>query len=124
MNIIKQYKKMINYDVNIKEHNAKWPQTFDHSYKILTIISSRSWKIYALLNLIKQRNNDDFTIIDKIYLSVKDPHKAIYQYRNKETWKNLGLRSVKTQRHLLNIQIICRLSIKRRVDEYNLDRKF
>ena len=31
MNIIKQYKKMINYDVNIKEHDPKWPQTFDHS---------------------------------------------------------------------------------------------
>ena len=34
-NIIKQYKKMINFDVvkeNLKEHNPNWPQIPDHPY--------------------------------------------------------------------------------------------
>ena len=33
--IIKQYKKMINFDVvkeNLKEHNPNWPQIPDHPY--------------------------------------------------------------------------------------------
>ena len=43
---------MINFDdvtrENIKEHNAKWPQIFDHPYRILIIGGSRSGKINAL----------------------------------------------------------------------------
>ena len=38
----------------------------------------------ALLNLIKQQKDDDYSIIDKGSLYVKDPHEAIfyisYQY--------------------------------------------
>ena len=45
-NIIKPYKKMINFDDVIKEetkeHNPNWPQIPDHPYRILITGPSRS----------------------------------------------------------------------------------
>ena len=75
---------MINFDdctnENITEHNCahcaqKWSYIPDHPYRILIIGGSGSGKTNALLNLIN--NEPD---IDKIYLYVKDPYKAKYQY--------------------------------------------
>ena len=70
---------MINFDdhinENIIEHNSKWPYIPDHPYRILIIGGSGSGKTNALLNLIN--NQPD---IDKIYLYVKDPYEAKYQY--------------------------------------------
>ena len=70
---------MINFDdhinENIIEHNSKWPHIPDHPYRILIIGGSGSGKTNALLNLIN--NQPD---IDKIYLYVKDPYEAKYQY--------------------------------------------
>ena len=37
-------------------------------------------KTNELLNLIKQQDDDDYSIIDKTYLYVKDPNKAKHQY--------------------------------------------
>ena len=37
-----------------------------------------SGKINALLNLIKLQDDDDYSIIDNIYLYVKDPSEANY----------------------------------------------
>ena len=39
----------------------------------------------ALLSLIKHKDDDDYDVIDKIYLHIKDPNEAKYQYliRNK-----------------------------------------
>ena len=74
-NIIKWYKKMINFhDIvkeNIKKHNPNWPQIPDHPYKILIIGSSGSGKTNSLLNLINHQLD-----IDKIYLYAKDPYEA------------------------------------------------
>ena len=70
---------MINFDdytnENRIEHNAKWPHIPDHPYRILIVGGSGSGKTNALLNLIN--NQPD---IDKIYLHVKDPYEAKYQY--------------------------------------------
>ena len=71
--------KMTNFDEytneNKIEHNLKWPYIPDHPYRILIIGGSGSGKTNALLNLIN--NQPD---IDKIYLYVKDPYEAKYQY--------------------------------------------
>ena len=70
---------MINFDnyanENKKEHNSKWPYILDHPYRILIVGGSGSGKTNALLNLINNQLD-----IDKIYLYVKDPHEAKYQY--------------------------------------------
>ena len=70
---------MINFDdytnENKIEHNSKWPHIPDHPYRILSVCGSRSGKTNALFKLIN--NHPD---IDKIYLYVKDPYEAKYQY--------------------------------------------
>ena len=59
---------------NIKEHNPKWQEIPDHSYRILIIGGCGSGKTNALLNLI---NNE--TDIDKIYLYATDLCEQKYQ---------------------------------------------
>ena len=49
-----------------------WIQIPDHPYRILITGGSASRKTKSLLNLIKQQDNDDYSIVDKIYLNVKD----------------------------------------------------
>ena len=75
---------MINYDDATKEkinkHNSNWPEIPDHPYKTLTIVYSGSGKTNELLNLIKQQDNDDHSMVVKIYLYATDPYEAIYQY--------------------------------------------
>ena len=70
---------MINFDnctnENKTEHNSKKPYLQDYPYRILIVGGSGSGKTNALLNLIN--NQPD---IDKIYLYVKDPFEAKYQY--------------------------------------------
>ena len=80
---------MFNFDdvtkENIKKkHNPKWPQIPDHSYKILIIAGSESGATNALLRQIKQQDDDNYSIIDKIYLYVKDPNEAKYGKMLKE----------------------------------------
>ena len=70
---------MINLDDYVNEnkfkHNKNWPYIPDHPYKILIIGGSGSGKANALLNLIENQSD-----IDKLYLYVKDPYEAKYQY--------------------------------------------
>ena len=86
---------MINYDdvtkENMKENNQNLLEIPYHPYTILIIRGSGSGKRNALLNLIKHRNDGDYSIIDKIYLYVKNPNEAKYQY----LIKNLGKKSLK-----------------------------
>ena len=44
---------------------------------------SGSGKTNALLNLIKQQNNNYYSIIDSFYLYVKDPNEVKYRYLSK-----------------------------------------
>ena len=46
-------------------------------------------KANALLNLIKIQHDNRYSIIDKIYLFVKDPNEAEYQYLIKKRGKTL-----------------------------------
>ena len=70
---------MINFNdyrnENETGHNSHWPYIPHHTYRILIIGGSGSGKTNALLNLIN--NQPD---IHKIYLYVKDPYEAKYQY--------------------------------------------
>ena len=50
---------------------------------------SGSGKTNALLNLIKIKDDNCYRIIDKIYLFVKDPNEAEYQYLIKKREETL-----------------------------------
>ena len=66
---------MFNLDTITNKNNKddkKW------SYRMLIIGSSGSRKTNALLNLIQKQNNN--SLIDKIYLYIKDLSKPKYQF--------------------------------------------
>ena len=63
---------------NKKDHNKKWPYIPDHRYGMLIIEGSGSGKTNALLNLVKEQDND--ILIDKIYLYAKDLNEPKYQF--------------------------------------------
>ena len=65
---------------NINKHNPNWPQTLDHPYIILLVRGSGSGKTNILLNLKKRQDDNDYSIIYKIYLYVKHPNQARYQH--------------------------------------------
>ena len=100
---------MINYDVVTKEnankHNLNWPPIPEHPYTMSINGSFGSGKRNALLNLIKQQDYDDYSIIENISANIKDPYGAIYQH----LIKNVKLM---VQRLLLNIKIIFRMFMK------------
>ena len=69
------YVNGIAFNENKSKHNKNWPYIPDHPYRTLIIGGSGSGKTKVLLNLIE--NQPD---IDTIYLYVKDPYEAKYQY--------------------------------------------
>ena len=79
---------MIKYDKvtkeNIKYHN---PKIADHPYRILIIGGSASGKTNVFLNVMKIQDDDDYSIIDKIYLYVKDANEPKHQYLLKKLEK-------------------------------------
>ena len=56
--------------------NIKWTSIPDHSYRLSISGGAGSAKTNALLQ-IKKRDDDDSSIVDKIYLYVKDPNELI-----------------------------------------------
>ena len=54
----------------MKEHNPNWPKILDLSYRMLIGSASGSGKTNTLLYLIRQQNDDDHKIIDKLYLYI------------------------------------------------------
>ena len=68
---------MINFynytNKNKTEHNSKWPDIPDHSYRTLIIGGSGYGKTNASLNLINNQPN-----INQILLFAKDPHEEKY----------------------------------------------
>ena len=57
--------------------------------------------------IVEQRGDDDYSIIDRIYLYVKDLYKAKYQYREQFIPKSL-----EDQKTSLEYSITCRMFIK------------
>ena len=58
------------------------------SSRILITQGSESGRRNILSNLIKQQDDDNYRIIDKFYLCVKDPYEAKYQYLKEKREKN------------------------------------
>ena len=89
---------MINLDYitreDTKPHNSNWPKIPEHPYRILIIGGTGSGKTSELFNLIKQQNDDDYSIIDKVCLYAK-----IYLKQNINIlfskYKNKDLKDVK-----------------------------
>ena len=72
---------MIKYDDitkdDIKEHKkSKLVSNYWSFIQNIVIGGSRSGKANALLDLIKQQNDDDYIIINKIYLYLKGLNEA------------------------------------------------
>ena len=63
-------------------------------YRTFIIGGSGSGERNALLNLLKQQDDEGYSIIDKIYSYFKDPHEAKYQYFIKKR-ENNGLKNLK-----------------------------
>ena len=82
---------------------------------------SGSGKATALLNLMKQQNNDDYNIIDKIYLYVKDRNEAKCQYLIKKH-EEIGLKEHEDTKAFIeysnNMQ-----NVHTNIEEYNPNRK-
>ena len=66
---------MINYDnvtkENTNKHNRSWTEIADNPCRIFIIGCPGSGKANKLLNLIKQKDEDDYSIIDKTYLMIQ-----------------------------------------------------
>ena len=109
---------MINLDSitnkNNKKHNEKWSYIPDHPYRIIIFGGSGSGKTNALFNLI---NEQDYHVIDKIYLYARDLSEPKYEYLIKK-------REVTKIKHVnnLNAFIVCSNkmdNVYEDVDNYN-----
>ena len=75
---------MISFDnvtkENINKYNPNWAQIPDNPYRTFIIGGFGSGKTNELLNLIKQKYDNDYSIIDKIYLHIKGKNENKFQY--------------------------------------------
>ena len=78
-------------------------------------------KTNALLNLIKKQDNNDYSIIDKIYLYIKDPNEAKYPYLIKKH-ENNGLKNLKDPKVFIEYSNNMR-DVYKNIEEYNPSRK-
>ena len=62
--------------INTMKNIMKWPCIPNHPYRMLIIRGCESGKTNALLNLIKEQDNNNIT--DKNYLYAKDLNKPKY----------------------------------------------
>ena len=103
-------------DENKTKHNKNWPDTPDHSYKILITGGWGSGKTNTLLNLIE--NQPD---IDKTYLYAKDLYEAKHPYLINIREK-VGLKRFNDPKafieHLNDMR-----DVYKNIDEYNPDKE-
>ena len=101
---------------NKREQNPNWPFIPDHPYRILIAGGSGSVKTNALFSLI---NNE--LDIDKIYLYVKDPYKAKYQYLINKREK-VRLDNFKDPRAFIKYSNDMQ-DVYKNIEDYNLGKK-
>ena len=79
---------MTMFQMKTNKHCLNQPRIPNYPYIILIIGGSRSGKTNAFLNPKKQQGNDDYNIIDKFDLYIKDLNEAKYQYllKNLKKW--------------------------------------
>ena len=111
---------MINFDNYVNEnktkHNKNWPYIPDHPYRILITGGSGSGKTNILLILIENQQD-----IDKIYLYVKDPYEAKYQYLINIDEK-VALKRFNDPRDFIEYSNdMC--DVYKNIDEYNIDKE-
>ena len=109
---------MINLDSitneNNKKHNENLPCILDHPYRILIIGGCGSGKTNTLLNLIKEQ---DYHVIDKIYLYVKNLSEPEYECLIKKR-EDAGIKNVNNR----NAFIVCSNTmddVYEDIDNYN-----
>ena len=111
---------MIVLQKKTQKNNSNWTQSTDHPHRIVVAGGSGSGKATALLNLMKQQNND-YNIIDKIYLYVKDRNEAKCQYLIKKH-EEIGLKEHEDKKAFIeysnNMQ-----NVHTNIEEYNPNRK-
>ena len=73
------------------------------------------------LNQVKQENDDDYIITDKIYLYVKDPNGTKYQYLIRK-YEGIGLEEHKDPKALIEYSNDFQ-DVHNNIKEYNSDRK-
>ena len=101
---------------NNEKRNEKWPYIPDHPYRILIIGGSRSEKINALLNLIKEQDD-----IDKIYLYAKDLSEPKYEFLIKKH-ENAGIKHLNDSKAFIECSNTMD-DVYENIDEYNPTRK-
>ena len=110
---------MINFNFskeNKNEHNLNWSQIPDHLYRILIFGDSGSGNTNSLFNLIIQQAD-----IDKIYLYVKDPFEAKYQFLvNKR--ESIGIKYYNDYKALTEYSIVMD-DIHKNIEEYHSYKK-
>ena len=111
---------MINFDEytneNTIKHNPNWPYIPDHPYRMLIIGGSGSGKTNALLNLIQYQ-----PYIDKIYLYVKDPYEAKYQFLISKT-ERVGINCLNNSKAF--IEYFNNMDkVYKNIDKHNLDKE-
>ena len=111
---------MINFDEytneNTIKHNPNWPYIPDDPYRMLIIAGSGSGKTNALLNLIQYQS-----YIDKIYLYVKDPYEAKYQFLISKT-ERVGINCLNNPQAF--IEYFNNMDkVYKNIDKHNLDKE-
>ena len=111
---------MINFDEytneNTIKHNPNWPYIPDDPYRMLIIGGSGSGKTNALLNLIQYQS-----YIDKIYLYVKDPYEAKYQFLISKT-ERVGINCLNNPQAF--IEYFNNMDkVYKNIDKHNLDKE-
>ena len=85
------------------------------SYRTLIIWGSGSAKTDALVNLIKEQDNDD--LIDQIYLYAKDLNERKYQFLIKRR-EDVGIKHLKDSQAFIEYSQ-CMDDIYNNIDDYN-----
>ena len=104
---------------NSEDHNRECPHIPDHLYRMLITGGSGLAKTNALLDLIKE--HDSSSLIDKIYLYVKDLNEPKYQLLIKKR-EDVGIKHLNDPKAFIEYSLYMD-DVYNNIDDYNLTRK-